>query len=314
VGSFFILNFDGMFKKLIVNILIVLAVVFVLDFGIGRLLRYFYFKETSGLHYRSTYSMDSTMAEVLVFGASRANHHYVPQVFEDSLHMTFYNTGRDGNGIFYEYALLKSILKRYTPKVIILENPGQFFKIQNEFDKITSLLPYYRTNKEIRQNILDESPYENIKLVSEIYPFNSQVLTILIGNLEINKKRVHDIKGYVPLDNEWQLELDSTENGYIYEKDANKINAFRKFISTARDLGIRVFIVSSPVFQKFNINRGIEVGKEICTEEKIPFFDFSRDSFFLTNRSFFQDIIHLNNKGATEFSKIVANKILQSKK
>lgn len=298
-----------MVKKLILNIVIVLIVVFILDFGIGRTLRYFYFKETSGLHYRSTYSMDSTKAEILIFGASRANHHYVPEVFEDSLKKTFYNTGRDGNGIFYEIALLKSIVKRYTPKIIILENPGQFFKIQNEFDKLTSLLPYYRTNKEIRPDIISESSIEKIKLLSEIYPFNSQAITIAMGNLEINKKRVYDNKGYVPLENEWQNELDSTENGYIYEKDSNKIKAFRKFIVTARDLGIQVFIVSSPVFQKFNINQGIEVGREICTAEKIPFFDFSRDTVFLNNKSYFQDIIHLNNNGAIEFSKIVAGKI-----
>ncbi len=289
--------------------LIVVTVVFILDFSIGRTLRHFYFKETSGLHYRSTFSMDSTMAEVLIFGASRANHHYVPEVFEDSLKATFYNTGRDGNGIFYELALLTSILKRYTPKLIIIENPGQFFKIQNEFDKITSLLPYYRTNKEIRQNILEESPRENIKLISEIYPFNSQALTIFIGNTESNKIRMYDNKGYVPLYGVWPNELDSAKGGFIFERDAKKINAFRKFITTARDLGIKIFTVSSPVFEKFSINQGIDVGKEVCAAEKVPFLDFSKDSFFLKDRTLFRDIIHLNNEGATVFSKILVSRI-----
>ena len=44
--------------------------------------------------------MELTKADLLVFGSSRANHHYVPEVFEDSLKLTFYNTGKDGSGIF----------------------------------------------------------------------------------------------------------------------------------------------------------------------------------------------------------------------
>ena len=36
-------------------------------------------------------------------------------------------------------------------------------------------------------------------MISEIYPYNSSLLTIAIGNLEINKTRKNDRKGYVPL-------------------------------------------------------------------------------------------------------------------
>ena len=36
-------------------------------------------------------------------------------------------------------------------------------------------------------------------MISEIYPFNSSLLTIIIGNLEINKTGKTIRKGYVPL-------------------------------------------------------------------------------------------------------------------
>ncbi len=155
-----------MFKKLTFNILIILSIIVLIDFVSGRILRYFYFHETSGLHYRTTYSMDSTRAQILIIGSSRANHHYVPSVFEDSLHKTFYNAGRDGNGTFYQLALLKTILKRYTPEIIVFDYSSVFVKGTEEYDQMASLLPYYRTHTEIRSLVEMRSPFEKIKLLS----------------------------------------------------------------------------------------------------------------------------------------------------
>ena len=301
-----------MVKKLALNILLVAGVVFILDFAIGKILRHFYFKETSGLHYRTTYSMDSTKAQVLVFGASRANHSYVPEVFEDTLKKTFYNTGRDGNGIFYQTALFETILKRYTPEIVIMEYSG-FDKNQVGFDKVASLLPYYRTSPAIRKIVDDEEPTEKIKLASEIYPFNSQALTIAVGNLDINKKRVYNDKGYVPLYGEWPNEMDSDRSTELHEIDTNKVRVFKEFLTTAKNLGIKVFVVSSPLFQNQKVNVGIDKCAEICQAEHVPFMNLQKDTFFLTRRYLFQDILHLNNTGAIEFSKVIATKILHYK-
>ena len=150
--NLFIFNFSNireMIKKLIFNTVLVALVVFILDFVIGRTLRHFYFKEIAGIHYRSTYSMEQAEADILIFGASRANRHYATKVFEDSLKMTYYNTGRDANGIFYQTAVLKSVLKRYSPKIIILDYSGDFTTKRREYDNLSSLLPYYRTHKEL---------------------------------------------------------------------------------------------------------------------------------------------------------------------
>jgi hypothetical protein len=299
-----------MFKKIIINIAIVAIVVFAFDFAIGRTLRYFYFKETSGLHYRTTYAMDSTKADILIFGSSRANHHYVPEIYEDSLKMTFYNSGRDGNGIFFQTAVLKSALKRYTPKVIILDFAGDIEKEKQSYGRISSLLPYYWKHEEIRKTVELRSPFEKIKLLSEIYPFNSEILTIAIGNLEINKKRKHDNKGYVALYKEWKEGIDSITNNKMYdEADSNKVNAFREFLVLAKESGANVFVVYSPIFLKFNQLQEINICRALCSAENVIFWDFSKDTLFLNNRQFFQDIGHLNNNGAIIFSNLMVDKI-----
>ena len=298
-----------MLKKLVLNILLVAAVVFVLDFVTGRVLRHFYFKEIAGFHYRTTYSMEKTNEDILVFGASRANHHYVPRIFEDSLQQSFYNTGRDGNGIFYQAALLKSVLKRYTPKIIILDYKGEFWKGPQEYDQISSLLPYYRTHPEIRKIIELRGRWEKIKLVSETYPFNSQALTIAMGNLDMNRQRNADDKGYVPLESDSPPELKVYTSADLYEVDSNKVNAFHDFVKSARESGARVYVVYSPLYQKLGRYQEVEICSTICAQENVPFFDYSRDPWFLSRGNLFYDGVHLDHEGAQIFSAIVAGKI-----
>ena len=173
----------------LVKLFLFLIIVFLLDFATGSILKYLYYKQDSGLLYRTTYAIDSTKADVLIFGASRANHHYYPGAFEKRLHMSCYNAGRDGNDIFYHYAILQGVLKRYTPKIAILDFAREeFFKNQESYDRLSSLLPYYDRHPEMRSIIQLKSPYEKYKLLSKIYPYNSLIFTIAVGNTGFNKK------------------------------------------------------------------------------------------------------------------------------
>ena len=104
---------NSSFKQIIrffLKFLLIVALILICDQGIGTILKFFYFRQESGDGYRTTYAIDSTIADILIFGSSRANHSYVPEIFEDKLHYTFYNTGRDGNFILYNYAIFKAII------------------------------------------------------------------------------------------------------------------------------------------------------------------------------------------------------------
>jgi hypothetical protein len=201
--------------------------VLICDFLVGSALRRFYFTERSGLHYRTTYSIDSTNAEILVFGSSKANHNYVPDLFEKAFHASFYNAGRDGAGIFYHLAVLKSNLRRHKPKIIIFDYTGKFDRNRESYDRLSSLLPYYQGHKEIRSIIEMRSPFEKIKLLSRIYPFNSMLFTIIIGNMKLNSSRKPDDKGYVALHREWPDKIDSMKTSRIYDIDDRKVAALK---------------------------------------------------------------------------------------
>ncbi|NPD86988.1 hypothetical protein HNS38_19710 [Lentimicrobium sp. L6] len=303
-----------MFKKIVSNLFLYIIVIFVLDFSVGSFLRYYYFSEESGLHYRTTFSLEETTADILVFGSSRANHHYVPEIFLNEFNMSYYNTGRDGNGILYQTAVLKSILKRYSPKIIILDFYGSFEENTKDYDRLSALLPYYKSHKEIRRIVELKSSYEKIKLLSHIYPYNSMLLTIMIGNTEYNKGRKHDDKGYVPLYKKWRLPIETRDSIFINHIDSNLVDAFCDFISLSKQSGAEVIVAYSPIYIKNQYDSRIAFAKSTCDSLNIDFIDFSNDEVFLSNGSYFQDPSHLNHDGALLFSRqlslIMRNNIL----
>ncbi len=83
--------------------------------------------------------------------------------------MSCYNTGRDGKIIFYNYAVLKSILKRYTPKIAILDfNREEFSNDGESYDRLSSLFPYYYNHPEIRPILKLKNPLKKLKLFKNI--------------------------------------------------------------------------------------------------------------------------------------------------
>ena len=138
------------------NSLVLVLLFFVLliaaDYFTGKIINYFYFRQTSGWDYETKYSIEDTKADVLIFGASRAQQQYNPEFIEDSLKLTCYNVGRDGMPFFYHYAVLQGVLKRYSPKIILLDcEYGVLKKAESSYERISCLLPYYKGYPEMRR-------------------------------------------------------------------------------------------------------------------------------------------------------------------
>jgi hypothetical protein len=299
------------YQYFLLKFFIFFVIVVILDFTIGGLLRIFYFKQQSGQLYRTTYSIDKTTADLLIFGSSIAVHDYQPEIFKNRINLTYYNVGRDGTPIFYHFAILKGILKRYTPKMVVYNfDVHELSKDQDSYDRLSSLLPYYEKHPEIRSIIDLKSPYEEYKLLSKIYPFNSSIFSIAVGNTESNKKRRGDIQGYVPLSAAWNEPLRDDHTFIRDELDSIKIKIYESFIKDCVNSKIELCIVCPPLFAKPDyISPSIVLGQEIANKYNVRFFDFSKDSTILNNSKLFADISHLNDNGAELFSKKVVDSI-----
>jgi hypothetical protein len=299
------------YKYFIYKSLILFIALFTIDFTIGNTLQYFYFQQTSGEQYRTTHAIEHTTADVIVFGSSRATNHYHPEVFENKLSPSCYNAGRGGNFLFYHYAVLQGVLARHKPKLVILDLVAQEFTIdQANYDRISSLLPYYRKHPEMRDIIALKSGNERIKLLSSIYPFNSSIFTIAIGNTEFNKKRKPDNRGYVPFNKKISGPMEESVLPLTHEIDSTKLKVYASFIKDCQKAGVTLIVVCSPYYINFRQPiYSIKLAKEIADRNNILFLDYSSHQLFVNKPEYFADYSHLNDDGARIFSDLVVKDI-----
>jgi len=315
ISNFEMAMIKNQYIKFLTRIIIVILVLIIADQLIGRTLRHLYFSQVAGEYYRATYTIDSTKADILVFGSSRASHHYVPEIFEEKLKMSIYNTGRDGNYLLYNYAAFLAVTKRYTPKLVIFDiNPIELYYREADYEGLSTLLPYYNDHPELKEIIELRGPFENYKLYSATYPFNSQLIYIGIGNLEVSKTKYGSHKGYLPLYGKMKSE---PANNSLTETtgtiDTNKVNALTDISTYCKKNKIRLAFTYSPIFNNPTEGIASKIIADIAMANQDKYFNFSNDSIFDNHPEYFKDNVHLNNDGAKIFSKIISVNITNSK-
>ncbi|MDO9254160.1 MAG: hypothetical protein Q7U54_01520 [Bacteroidales bacterium] len=306
------------YKRFLVNLLVFLGLLFAFDRALGFILQQLYFRQVAGEYYRATYSIDSTNAEILIFGSSRASHHYVPEVLEENLHLSTYNTGRDGNYLLYNYAVIKAVTERYIPKMIILDlNPVALFYRKDDYDRLSTLLPYYGSHPEIRTIVGLRSKYERFKLYSSLYPYNSLSLSILVGNLEISKRLYVSEEGYLPFYKKMdpisissKQTKDNPEEIYSDSIDSYKIAALQDIAEICLKKKIPLVFVFSPIYAKLNNELANNKLNTILKTYNVKYLDFSEDTTFVNHPQYFQDESHMNDDGARIFSKKLAGYLI----
>jgi len=290
--------------------LIFLMLVALLDFFCGKTLQFLYYKQKSGYDYRASYAIDSTNAPGLIFGSSRASHHYVANMLADSFGVAFYNVGRDGQSILYDYAVLQTILKRYTPKLILLDyQDEELFYFSDSYARLSSLLPYAKTHPAINHTIQMRSSFEKLKMISRVYPYNSLFFSMLGGISFGARGRVEEVNGYLPLDNPFHS-LNADQNKFLSTKepDSNKIKTFDAFIDLCKKKGIELYVIMSPYYEPVNVKFTQPIDK-LIHDAGVPHFDYSRFPGLVGNMNYFSDEKHLNRKGSELFTRDLISRI-----
>lgn len=282
-----------------------------MDLLFGNILRKAYFSQKYGVLSRITYAIEGTHAEGLIMGSSRASHHFVTDSLTSINKMPFYNSGKDGQSIFYHYAILKCVLERYTPKVIVLDLlSDELYEKTESYDRLSELLPYCRDHAGLDFVTSLRGPFEQFKMKSQIYPFNSLLISIASGNSSLSKNRFVEQNGYLPLFGEFKGDLDSPEPEKIMKIDPNKLAIYHSFIKECQSHNIKLYITISPYLKLLPENSSTKMIQEIAEKNKIPFYNYSNDEHFVQHSNFFWDQGHLNNEGAILFTQLIAKDII----
>ena len=293
-------------KRFIIRLLVFLSLAFILDRGFGVAMKYLQEHAKGGYVGHHNYILNQADEDILIFGSSRAIHHYNPQIIEDSLGMSCYNCGQDGNGIVLFYGWWQIMKDRHLPKVIIYDvNPSFDLLVGENNSKYLGWLRSEYDNDDVKQIFEDIDPTEKYKMQSMMYRYNSKFLQNMIDY-------VHPIfqispNGYLPFKGKFdKMKIKERKNAERIIFDAQKEKFLVSLINDAKDRGIKLVFVASPVWYGMN-DKQFEPLVKICNEQSIPFYNYSNDTNFVSNDKMFKDGTHLNSYGADMFTSEICN-------
>ncbi len=296
-------------KKFIRNILVFFAALVLVDVVCGKAFQYMNDHSKGGGIKSRHYVCKESNEDVLVFGSSRAKHHYVPDVIEDSLGMTCYNTGEDGNGIILSYGFLKMVTARYQPKLIIYDVSGFDIYEDDNMKYLDLMKPFYK-EPGIDSIFWSVNPKSRIMMMSNLYRYNTTCLRV-IGNY-VHPQNNYP-KGYLALTKtmDYEPEIKAEEPQAV---DTLKMYYFRKFLQLADAKGIKVICCVSPSYKANPESRYYDPVKQLCREMNVLFWDYSADAELSQEKMYFQDRTHMNHVGASLFATKLIRDIQQLSK
>lgn len=286
------------------------------DQALGLLLEQVYFHLRRGQFAEATYAINSTHQDILVFGSSKAVRHYMPSVLTRGIpQASCYNVGKDAERMPYYAAIQETILKRYQPKLFILDViPNELDTDPSKYLKLSALFPYAKQHPELLKYLAEIGPFEKYKIHSRTYPFNSDLFIMLADFLSPPPPSDHGFSSLTRALTPQQLaDLKARKDQYdAHDKDPDgkeidpkAVAYYRNFLAAANRAHIKTLVVISPTLlgEKAKVRKTL---LETIARQypNVVFADFSNDKRFVYQHQKFADMFHLNQAGAREFSEI----------
>lgn len=290
--------------------ILVFALVFALvDFAAGSAIKAAYYKVTKADCGRNNFMMQKLMGkDILIFGSSRAIHHYDPEVLSEDLGMSCYNCGEDGLGIILSDARLDAILSRYTPKMIIYDFEKSYDMNSNDNLRYLGKLKPYYPDYGIDSIFNEISFTERFKMLSHLYRYNSQLVDIAIGLLSKSPKTAESYT-YNPLENLMDYEPEP-KSAVDLSVDSIKMDYLCRFIDKCKEKNIQLIFAVSPTYQADSIDWKSILSK-VTNNRHVNVLNHYSDTTFTAHRELFSDATHLNKTGANEYSKMISKETKQ---
>lgn len=293
-------------KRFIVKLIIFLALLCVADFTIGKVCRYLQANAKGGNFGRNTYINEKMVDEIVLLGSSRCMHHYDAALIADSLGMSCYNCGTDGNGIILMYPRYKLVTERYKPKVILYELSLGFDITANE-DNHTYLrwIRSYHNHKPVEDVILSVDPIEKYKMLSHTYCYNSEFFQLLLDNIHPMNNGEN---GYRPLEGTMNHNLEVSNKPAVFNVDSLKLYYMRELINDCKYNSIKLVFVLSPSYKK-EFDGDYQPLFDLAKEYGIPVLNHFCDTNFVFEKEYFVDRTHMNKYGATKYSEVISDEL-----
>lgn len=292
-------------KKFLFNIFVFLCIAAVCDIAVGYAMRQLGRRVRSGQALKNHEILETASPDILILGSSRSTHHLVPQVLEDSLGMTAYVAGQDGNGIIMMDPLLHYIAGRHKPKTVIYDLISSFdYDEDDPHQYLQHLRLLWGNEKYVDSVICEIDPTERYKLMSQMFRYNSWPLSYVKGCLTTTNEVD---RGYTALSGVLQTDILRIKKPAPAKPASSlKMKLLREMIDYCGTNHIQLYFTVSPYYHVQPVNDAALVdsikkfGGTVLDFTKEPGFD---------NPAYFSDEFHLNQTGATKFTQALTERL-----
>lgn len=294
-------------KKFLLKVPIFMTIFAAIDYLVGKVMSSPLCHAKGGDTKRMECIANELTDDVVVFGSSRAIHHYDPFVLQDSLKRNCYNVGRDGNGIIFNYGQYRLMSARYTPKVLIYDIQTEFDLKEDDKTKYLDWLKRYYDSPGIDSIFWNVDGTLRIKMLSQTYRYNGSFLQIISDCIHPIQQ---EEKGFSPLDATMNYEpkKETSEESLQLKLDSMKIYYWHRLIRDCKRKGTILIFALSPQYHAVH-DCYTSFIKKMAKDNDIPLIDFYTNATFSNDRKLFADPVHMNRRGATEYSKAICGKL-----
>ena len=296
-------------KRFVINLMIFFGIVIAVDFVVGKAIGYLQSSKAGGRTGAEYYACLKSNEDVIIMGSSRASHHYVPSIISDSLGLSCFNAGQDGNGIILQYGRWKMISERFTPKVLVYDITPDFDLAENDNLTYIDHLKPFCSQKSVMDYVTGLFPMERFKLMSQMYRYNYKFLEMLS---DCARGSGNEMNGYIPLKGKIRQEV--IEDRFVNEAvtvqyDEEKLKYLDCLAKECQEKGTRLVFVVSPYFRgaSYNAETFAPIGA-IADRYGVQFLYYN-DKEHIENPVFYKDSYHLNDVGAQLFTRELVGQI-----
>lgn len=276
----------------IVMITVLLAVV--LDYGYTSV----YLNSKSRDKVSDVFKSKARSYDVVILGSSRANNHFVTNIFEKNELKTF-NYGMSGGHLYEASLLLKLMIERnYEIKNLILEADLNLSNDKQSEGVAAKFLPYIHRSEIIKNHFEQESNFNELYYIPfyRYLKFDSKIGSRELFNTIIQKKIV------------------ATENGGYYALGVNKKGNMKNNIVSLNPLKRNKYYEEIKQLCKANNIHFIPIMTPMCENVVgMNYFEKVKSAYpeihnyenVVIENKYFSSCGHMNDNGAKKFTSIV---------
>ena len=296
-------------RRIIKFIGIILIVIIITDILVGFGCRFFINNHRlSGEFGEIDYIANKSDNDIIILGSSVALNGINPNIINDSLGLSCYNGGANGQILSYYESLLECIVKRdKKPSIIILGLRTNELAGEGNGGRYNVFLPYYHTGmEEIDKKLESKSWEEKYLLYSNLYRYNPIWWRLfLYVFLPPEEKGKNGFTGKpVP------MVYPELKNDISSPITNERINSFLNMVHLCKKFNIQLIVFFPPMYFHYtDKTETIDYVEKYCIKNGIPCYNDSQDSIFLSDSHLFYDNVHVNIVGCNKYTQIILERL-----